>query len=89
MRGLSIPGDLSIVGYDDIMFASLPTVNLTTVAQPKFEIGVLAVELLCEAMKEGGAAIQQHRRVVKPSLVVRSSTCPPRVPRAAGMGTGA
>lgn len=75
--GLSIPGDLSLVGYDDIQFASLPTVNLTTVAQPKFEIGVLAVELLCEAMKEGGMAVQ-HRRVVKPSLVVRSSCGSPR-----------
>jgi len=75
MRGIAIPGDVSLVGYDDIMFASLPTVNLTTVAQPKFEMGVLAVQLLCEAMEEEGA---KRRKVVKPTLVVRSSCCAPR-----------
>lgn len=82
-RGVVIPRDLSLVGYDDIMFASLPTVNLTTVAQPKFEMGVIAVELLCEAMEEGGMA-QKRRRVVKPSLVVRATCAAPG--RAPGRG---
>jgi LacI family transcriptional regulator len=72
MRGIVIPRDLSLVGYDDIMFASLPTVNLTTIAQPKFEIGALAVELLCEAIDAAGTG-EKHRRVLKPSLVVRGS----------------
>ncbi len=83
MRGIAIPGDLSLVGYDDIMFASLPTVDLTTVAQPKFEMGALAVELLCEAMSEELAGIK-HRRVVKPSLVIRGSCVAPR----SGAGEG-
>ena len=38
----AIPADISLVGYDDIMFASLPSIMLTTVAQPRYEIGVQA-----------------------------------------------
>jgi LacI family transcriptional regulator len=77
MRGVSVPRDLSLVGYDDIMFASLPAINLTTVAQPKFEIGTIAVELLCEAIAEEGSGAK-HRRIVRPSLVARSTCAVPR-----------
>lgn len=81
--GLGLPEDLSLVGYDDIMFASLPTVRLTTVAQPKFEIGVLAVELLCKAM-DAEPGTSRFRETVKPSLVVRDTSSPPGMPRVAG-----
>lgn len=72
-RGLHIPEDFSLVGYDDIMFASLPMVMLTTIAQPRFEIGKLAVELLGRAMESSGRD-RKHRATVKPTLVVRSTT---------------
>ena len=73
-RGIKIPADLSLVGYDDIMFASLPSIMLTTIAQPRYEIGVQAVELLCRAMKEGESGREKHRATVLPHLVVRSTT---------------
>ena len=74
-RKIRIPDDLSLVGYDDIMFASLPAIMLTTIAQPRYEIGVLAVELLCQAMREGGSGAK-HRATVLPRLVVRATTAP-------------
>jgi LacI family transcriptional regulator len=76
-RGVSIPRDLSLVGFDDIMFASLPTVMLTTVAQPKFELGVLAVEILCDSLESGGTG-GTRRKIVEPRLVVRSTSAAPR-----------
>jgi LacI family transcriptional regulator len=74
-RRIRIPADLSLVGYDDIMFASLPSIMLTTIAQPRYEIGVLAVELLCRAIQDGESG-QKHRATVLPRLVVRSTTAP-------------
>jgi len=73
-RGIRIPADLSLVGYDDIMFASLPSIMLTTIAQPRYEIGVQAVELLCRAMKDETSGKEKHRATVLPHLVLRSTT---------------
>lgn len=70
---IRIPADLSLVGYDDIMFASLPTIMMTTVAQPRYEIGVQAMELLCRAIQDRGSG-RKHRSTVLPRLVVRSTT---------------
>ena len=47
-KGYKIPNDLSIMGYDNIKITSLKSINLTTVHQPKFEIGVKSVEILFE-----------------------------------------
>ncbi len=76
-RSIRIPEDLSLIGYDDIMFASLPTIMLTTIAQPRYDIGVQAVELLCQAMKPEDFGMK-HRATVSPRLVIRKSTSSPR-----------
>ncbi|HWP68381.1 MAG TPA: LacI family DNA-binding transcriptional regulator, partial [Rectinemataceae bacterium] len=73
-RKIHIPADVSLVGYDDIMFASLPVIMLTTIAQPRYEIGVQAVELLCRAMQDGESGAKKHRATVLPRLVVRTTT---------------
>lgn len=73
--GLRIPEDLSLVGYDDIAYASLPRVQLTTIAQPTFEMGRIAAEYLLSVI-EGGRRRKLHR-VVEPRLVVRRTTAPP------------
>lgn len=55
--GWRVPDDLSVVGIDDIQFASYTNPGLTTVAQPKHELGALAVDaLLASAGKPGPAA---------------------------------
>ncbi len=71
LRGLSIPRDLSITGFDDVSGAALSDPPLTTMHQSGFENGRLAAALLLD----GGPA--QH--IVQPvKLVVRGSTAPPR-----------
>lgn len=45
-RGLSVPGDISVVGFDDIPAAALSDPKLTTVAQPSYDIGVTAARML-------------------------------------------
>jgi DNA-binding LacI/PurR family transcriptional regulator len=72
-RGLDVPGDVSIAGFDDIDAASRTFPPLTTVRQPLRERGRLAGELLLAAL-EG----KRSRRVRLPSeLIVRTSTGPP------------
>jgi LacI family transcriptional regulator len=72
--GVDVPGDMSIVGYDDIEFAAAAVVPLTSVRQPADRMGRTAVEML---MEETGPGADQHTHrslVLQPELVVRSST---------------
>ena len=74
-RGLRIPGDLSIVGFDDMDFARALEPPLTTVALDAELLGATGFELL-EARMAGG---RTRRRVVLPAeLLVRASTGPPQ-----------
>lgn len=72
-KGLKVPDDISLVGYDDIIFASLPTIKLTTVAQPKIEMGMMSVNLLHKIMKNYSPECE-NKEITKPHLVVRD-TC--------------
>ena len=70
--GLRVPGDLAIVGYDDIDFAAAAAVPLTSVRQPRREMGQQAANLL---MDEATNRCHQHRQVLfTPELVGRAST---------------
>ncbi len=69
--GLSVPEDLSIVGFDDSALAT--ATNLTTLTHPKMEMGVQAVELLLSII-ENKAFDTGKDIVFKPELVVREST---------------
>jgi LacI family transcriptional regulator len=75
--GLSIPEDLSLVGYDDISYAALPRIQLTTIAQPAVEMGQIAANWLLATIKDPTTARLQ--RTLTPRIVVRSTTAP--VPR--------
>jgi len=70
--GLKIPDDISIVGFDDIMSSSYIEVPLTTVLQPKFEIGKLSAQLLIERINKSDSKFIQQI-VLKPELVVRET----------------
>lgn len=71
--GRKVPGDVAIIGFDDVQVARYAAVPLTTVAQPAEEIGVKAAELLLERI-EGDAEKERPRRIViKPRLVIRQS----------------
>jgi LacI family transcriptional regulator len=53
--GLSVPGDVSVVGYDDLPVAAVVDPPLTTVHQPMRELGALATALLLDQLADGGA----------------------------------
>jgi DNA-binding LacI/PurR family transcriptional regulator len=73
--GLSVPGDLAVVGFDDIPFASYVRPSLTTIAQMKAEMGQLAMEMALALMATKDLAEGEFsNRVVKWQLVVREST---------------
>ena len=72
--GLRVPSDLSLIGYDDISYASLPRIQLTTVAQPAVEMGQIAANWLFAAIEN--PEIARLHRTLTPRLVVRSTTAP-------------
>ena len=72
--GLQVPSDLSLVGYDDISYASLPRIQLTTIAQPAIEMGQIAANWLFDVLDRPG--IPGLQRTLPPRLVVRSTTGP-------------
>jgi LacI family transcriptional regulator, galactose operon repressor len=71
--GLSVPGDLAVVGYDDIEFAEAAAVPLTSVRQPRELLGRTAARLLLEEASD--EIVHTHQQVrFSPELVVRAST---------------
>jgi len=75
-RGLQVPGDLSVVGFDDLFLSSYTTPALTTVRQPKQAMGTKAMEILLELL-EGSTPESQF--IVKGELIIRDSTSSPRL----------
>ncbi len=73
LQGLRVPEDLAIVGYDDIDFAQAATVPLTSVRQPRDQLGERAVDLI---LAESSAAGEHHHEqvILRPELVVRTSS---------------
>ncbi len=74
-RGLAIPADLSVLGFDDTLIASFLSPRLTTVATDKAGIGRESVGLLLNQIKEGRPS--RHIITLPPRLVVRDSCAPP------------
>lgn len=74
--GIRVPQDVSLVGYDGSRVAGLHRIGLTTVDQPRFDMGHLAVTLLLERLEEGRRDAKHV--VLPPRLVARETTGPPR-----------
>ena len=75
--GREVPGDVSVVGFDDIPEAAYFTPPLTTVRQDFNEMGRRSLRLLLETMEPSGTRLPHLE--VTPELIVRSSTASPRI----------
>jgi DNA-binding LacI/PurR family transcriptional regulator len=72
-KGMRVPDDVSLIGFDNTALARLDAVSLTTIDQPRFEMGRLTMLTLIERIRGRREAA---RHVLQPELVVRSSTGP-------------
>lgn len=78
-RGLRVPDDLSVIGFDDTLLARMASPPLTTVRQPLREMGAVALRTaLCLAQ---GETIDSHHVELATELIVRESTAAPAGPR--------
>jgi LacI family transcriptional regulator len=77
--GLSIPGDLSIAGFDDTPVATTVWPELTTIRQPIADMASAAVEIMTDAVRRVrlGEKPEPQHRLMPLSLVERASTAPP------------
>jgi LacI family transcriptional regulator, galactose operon repressor len=76
-RGLRIPADISLVGFDDVPWMEMVDPPITVVDQPTLELGRCAARLLLRRL-HGGPALPPAVEVLQPHLVVRGSTGEPR-----------
>jgi DNA-binding LacI/PurR family transcriptional regulator len=72
MAGLSVPNDVSVVGFDDILEAAYLTPPLTTIQHNYVQLGATGLEYLLELMDDPDTGVEQ--RIIRPKLVIREST---------------
>jgi len=82
-HGLRVPSDISVVGFDDLFLSSYTNPPLTTIRQPKHEMGQLAAEILLQLL----SGEHPDSRICTGTLVVRESTAAPgaHIPAQAGL----
>ena len=71
-QGLSVPQDISIVGYDDLSIASFFEPTLTTVRQPTYKVGTFAMRSLENLIQ--GNPIPKRKKIFLPELIIRESS---------------
>ena len=76
--GVKIPEDVTIVGFDDVSWSEVATVSLTSVRQPREELGRHAVRLLLDEIDRGEEHGHRHDLLL-PELVIRESSSAPRL----------
>ena len=69
--GVRIPEDLSLIGFDNILYADLPKIHLTTIEQPKKAMASVAVDVLLEKIADESSGYSH--RILTPTLIERSS----------------
>jgi DNA-binding LacI/PurR family transcriptional regulator len=72
-HGLQVPGDISVIGVDDLQFSAYSSPRLTTIRQPLKSMGAAAASTLLREIHGEGAP---EETVLQPELVVRESTGP-------------
>lgn len=72
---IRVPEDVGVVGFDNISYSRLPQIQLTTVHQPKYELGRMAFENLWETIQAKEESIPVRKVILEPELLVRKTTC--------------
>jgi LacI family transcriptional regulator, galactose operon repressor len=72
--GMKVPEDIAVVGFDDIAIASLQEIQLSTINQPKYQMGKLALEILVEIIRKGEDGTPTRKVMLEPELIVRRSS---------------
>src|SRR4030042_223892 len=72
-KNISIPDDIKIIGFDDIKFSASFFPSITTIAQPKYKMGTMALDMLIHLIEK--KVLPERRVVIEPKLILRDS-CP-------------
>jgi LacI family repressor for deo operon, udp, cdd, tsx, nupC, and nupG len=75
-RGHDVPGDMSVIGFDDIPFANNITPSLTTIRQPRSQIGEQAMTLLLDRLAQPNTPLETNE--LHGDLIVRNSCAAPK-----------
>lgn len=70
-RGIKVPEELQVIGYDDMPFSKMMTPPLTTISQPAYEIGYKGAELLCNVMERDSVT---EKRIQLPVTLIKRET---------------
>ena len=76
-QGISVPEDISLIGYDDIFFSEILSVPLTSIHQPVEEMGTEAVQQMIRIIRQKQKQDTKKNIMFQPYLVVRQSTAAP------------
>ncbi len=79
-KGIALPDELSVIGFDDVLIASLSVPKLTTVRLPLFEMGCDAAKLLAGRIEGSDLVNFDPAHILVPELIIRNSTAPARFP---------
>jgi LacI family transcriptional regulator len=73
LHGIRVPEDIAIVGFDDLDAASASAIPLSSVRQPRHELGARAMKLVLDEIEQGSEHVHEHQ-VLMPELIIRKSS---------------
>ncbi len=71
---INVPDEVGVIGYDNISYAGLPQIQLTTVHQPKYELGKMLFETLLEEIQHKDSSKPTKKIILNPELKIRKTT---------------
>lgn len=72
--GLRVPEDIALIGFDDISFSSYQEFQLSTIKQPKEEMGIQAADIILSEIETEATSVSPRKVILEPELVVRRSS---------------
>lgn len=74
-NNINVPDEVGVIGYDNISYAGLPQIQLTTIHQPKYELGKMLFETLLEDIKKKETGAKLTKKIIlNPELKIRKTT---------------